>query len=135
MKTLLDEVLCKNFPKIFAQRDLPMDQTCMCWGFECGDGWYKLIYTLCESIQKHCDENPDIQQVQAVQVKEKFGSLRFYTYGGDDFIYDLIDAAERESMDTCEECGSREKVTQSKNGWITFLCEKCHNKPTPEEKV
>lgn len=40
--------------------------------------------------------------VSAVQVKEKFGTLRFYVYDGDDVIRNLISEAER----TCEICGA-----------------------------
>ena len=60
MKKELDTKLCKDFPKIFAQRNMSMTETCMCWGFECGDGWYELIYKLCTDIQKHCDSRPEL---------------------------------------------------------------------------
>ena len=123
MKKESDEKLCKDFPKIFRQRGLPMTETCMCWGFECGDGWFHLIYKLCEDIQKHCDKNPDTQ-VEATQVKEKFGGLRFYTNFGDQVIYDLIDKAEEKSYKICETCGSTEEITQTK-GWISTICKAC----------
>ena len=31
----LDEALCAKYPKIFANRNKGMQETCMCWGFEC----------------------------------------------------------------------------------------------------
>ena len=97
MSPHLDESLCKKYPLIFANRHGSVMETLMCWGFDCGDGWYDLIDTLCGEIQHHIDNRKrnrevilkketfdsntlpeEIPQVVAVQVKEKFGSLRFY---------------------------------------------------------
>ena len=32
MKQELEEQLYKKYPKLFGERNLPMTQTCMCWG-------------------------------------------------------------------------------------------------------
>ena len=64
--------LLKTYPNLYRQHTLPMQQTCMCWGFECGDGWFTIIDNLSKRIT---EINPD---VEAFQVKEKFGGLRFY---------------------------------------------------------
>ena len=93
MNKELDDALCIKYPKIFAQRNWPMTETCMCWGFECGDGWYDLIDTLCHSIQTYLDAH-ELPQVVATQVKSKFGELRFYVDGGDRFTDGLITFAE-----------------------------------------
>jgi hypothetical protein len=121
MKKELDDQLCAKYPKIFAERHMSMQDTCMCWGFECGDGWYDLLDKLCEKIQNHVDVNPGMPQVVASQVKEKFGSLRFYVNGADDQVYDFIDEAERVSGRTCEDCGKEGKVRGS--GWISVKCD------------
>lgn len=55
MRKELDEALCAKYPKIFVDRRAPMTQTLMCWGFECGDGWYTIIDTLCGMIQSRID--------------------------------------------------------------------------------
>lgn len=123
MKKELQDKLFTKYPKIFAQRKLPMTQTCMCWGIECGDGWYKIIDLLCELLQWDTDKNKH-PQIEAVQVKEKHGSIRFYTNGEDDKQHGLICFAERLSEETCEECGSMENVTQT-TGWICTLCPIC----------
>ena len=57
MKKELDEELCKRYPKIFVNRNKNPTETAMCWGFECGSGWYNLINTLCSNIQSHIDWN------------------------------------------------------------------------------
>jgi hypothetical protein len=47
MRKELDEALCAKYPLIFKDRNAPMTHTAMCWGFDCGDGWYNLIDVLC----------------------------------------------------------------------------------------
>ena len=74
---MTEEELLKKYPKIFRQKDLSMQQTCMCWGMECGSGWYPIIDKLCEMLQWDIDKN-GYPQIEATQVKEKFGTLRFY---------------------------------------------------------
>lgn len=53
----LDKKLCAKYPKIFANRHGDMRTTAMCWGFECGDGWYWLIDRLCSNLQWNTDHN------------------------------------------------------------------------------
>ena len=47
MRKELDEKLCEKYPLIFKDRHADMTETCMCWGFECGDGWFNIIDVLC----------------------------------------------------------------------------------------
>jgi len=170
----LDTKLCTAYPKLFVNRNAPMQETCMCWGFSHGDGWYNIISQLCANIQGHIDWterkreaivkynaiaeqckagnfelfeedmqsmtnleykekrkqeiiNNDLRvvvdacpQVTVDQVKEKFGTLRFYYSGGDDYVSGLVSMAESMSAVTCEECGNPGK--QVGGGWITTLC-------------
>lgn len=101
MRQELDDALCAKYPKLFVNRNKPMTETCMCWGFECPDSWYDLIDTLCHSIQSHLDfknRNAEtVEQVTVDQVKEKFKGLRFYYSGGDEFISGLVTLAENMS--------------------------------------
>lgn len=122
MNKTLDEQLVNKYPKIFANRYASPDKTAMCWGFECGDGWYDLIDHLCSEIQWHLDKNakPGTTQFVAVQVKEKFGTLRFYGEGGDENIRNMIWFAEGFSAKLCEQCGK--PGTQTRGGWIRTLC-------------
>jgi len=126
--------LMEKYPKIFRQKDIDMRQTCMCWGIECGKGWLELLDMLCFSLQWNTDRN-GYPQVEATQVKEKFGTLRFYyttvsvegkehterQYGA---IDGRIEFAELLSESICEKCGSNHNVTQTE-GRITSLCENC----------
>ncbi len=138
MHILLDNYLCKKYPKIFRDRNAPMTETCMCWGFP-SNGWFSLLDSLCEKIQHHIDhpawvENkktgefeeptePTCPQVVATQVKEKFGGLRFYVNGGDEYTRALIDEAESLSYSICEECGRMDNdVGRNRRGWIQTTC-------------
>ena len=105
-------------------RNKDMQETCMCWGFECGDGWFQILNQLMGNIQHHIDwKNKDgevVPQVTLDQVKEKFGRLRFYYTGGDDYVRGLVSMAESMSGITCEECGK--PGTQTSGGWIKTVC-------------
>jgi hypothetical protein len=133
MKKELDEALCAKYPNIFVNRHGDMKETLMCWGFECGDGWYQVLDSLCANIQHHIDwqnknfekgftQYKQVPQVVAVQVKEKFGGLRFYYDGGDDIIDGMVRMAESWAANTCEECGAPGTVRHG--GWIRTLCDK-----------
>lgn len=99
------------------------------FGIECNKGWSKLYQPLIEV----CKQN----NIAILQIKEKFGGLRFYIAGtpeGLDWIQDLIDIVEEQSFYTCEDCGivkgvykngKESIVTTTGKGWILTLCEDC----------
>jgi len=78
-----------------------------------------------DAIEKatYRDVPEKIRQVVATQVKEKFGTLRFYYDGGDEYIHGLAAMAEAMSARTCESCGN--PARSSNNGWITTMCQPC----------
>jgi len=124
MKQELDKYLCKVYPKMMVNRNKPMTETCMCWGFECGDGWFQILNQLMGNIQNHIDwknrNGEVVTQVTLDQVKEKFGTLRFYYTGGDDVIDGMVRMAESMSGVTCEVCGK--PGTSTGGGWIKTVC-------------
>ena len=114
--------LLNKYPKLFGE---------MAFGIECGDGWFDLIDKLCEDITKADPE------VIALQVKEKFGTLRFYItayseIGDTGEVFDLIDEAEDASEKICEECGAPGKLEGKM--WFKTICEKC-KKEISEERL
>ena len=125
MSPELENKIITKYPKFFdylkeykGEMILPM-----MFGIGFGDGWYWLLDNLMDSIQGYIDGNRK-PQVQAVQIKEKFGGLRFYTNGHDELVDGMIWLAEHMSYNICEHCGSTKNVSQTK-GWITTLCEDC----------
>jgi hypothetical protein len=177
MKQELDKLLCEKYPKMMVNRNKNMQETCMCWGFECGDGWFNILDQLMGNIQHHIDwkekqqrwavehnamvaqcregifdlfedsmksvvdpeykekrlaellangfrEVPEtIAQVTLDQVKEKFGTLRFYYTGGDDYISGLVSMAESMTEVTCESCGNPGE--RRGGGWVHTYCTPC----------
>jgi len=131
MKTELELKLVKKYPKIL--RDYKGDpmQTCMSFGIEADSGWYNLLDKCMEKLQYFCDlcfyKSGVEVQVVANQIKEKFGTLAFYTsvYGADgiqnDIIDDIINEAERKSAYTCEVTGEHGEICK-KGGWYRTLC-------------
>jgi hypothetical protein len=94
-----------------------------------GKGWLPLIDALCRWLQFNTDNNSHIEayahQVEAVQIKEKFGTLRFYVNGASDVQHAAISFAESMSGHICEECGAPGKRRGKE--WIRTLCDE-HNK-------
>jgi hypothetical protein len=177
MKQELDKLLCEKYPKMMVNRNKNMQETCMCWGFDCGDGWFNILDQLMGNIQHHIDWREkqrkwateynemaaqakagnfdlfeeanksltdeeyknkrlaeiiagdfrsvpeSIPQVTLDQIKEKFGTLRFYYTGGDDYISGMVSLAESMTGVTCEGCGNPGKTRGG--GWVHTYCEPC----------
>lgn len=96
-------------------------ESLMCFGFECSDGWYDLIYRLCQDLAQM---NPP-EDFEVIQVKEKFGGLRFYVNNATEAMYDRINAAEEESYHICENCGAPSEGPERLRGWVSTVCETC----------
>ena len=164
MREELDKQLCEKYPQIFKNRFGSPKETLMCFGFECGDGWYNIIDILCGKLtseyrsakgqyeyikdkvnqptygfkdngdpvgkiitQELIDERKAKMDEEAlkvpvaVQIKEKFGGLRFYVHAATDKHYNYISFTESMSYRTCEECGAPGKTYT--DGWHKTLCD------------
>lgn len=87
-------------------------------GFECGPGWTDLLdaaFIWLNEIAPGRDWSPS-------QIKEKFGSLRFYWWGDlPDLGDEIICAAEHAFGHICEVCGASGAL-QSDHGWWSTRC-------------
>ena len=138
MDQQLQNQLFEKYPDLFSNKDKDIMSSCMRWGCDCGDGWHQIILSVCWKIKQH-EENifwktkykqktePDYQSnyfpVKFDQIKEKYGGLRMYFSGGDDYINGLVSMAEAMSYKICEVCGNKGEC--NKSGWFTTLCEGC----------
>lgn len=113
----LDKVLCSDYPQIFVAKPQSDHPT---FGFECGNGWYKLIDAACSLIQSEVNTR-HFEQFRATQVKEKFGGLRFYHRGGTKYATSAISLVEALSLHVCEICGALGKGV-SLFGWMQTRC-------------
>lgn len=85
-------------------------------GYYLPDGWVDLVYDL------HNDLLESDPEYQLVQVKEKFGGLRFYIqFPISDRGQLLIRLAEDKSLEICQECGAPGSLR--KRGWWATLCD------------
>lgn len=94
------------------------------FGIECGEGWYGIIAPLIGYVEEYNENHPDGEPIEILQIKEKFGELRFYTNFTTPELNELIIEAEEKSWKTCETCGSTENVGHTM-GWISVLCPEC----------
>lgn len=175
MSPELEQKLFKKYPSIFRDTNKSPQESCMAFGLEIGDGWYYLIDILCEALTYTFttsievdeedgirlgikpstwkgDEKPryflEVRQPQVIadQVKEKFGTLRFYYHleydprhaellkSGKyadlkevnkryaDYMDGIIHFAETASGHTCEQTGEKGQL-HVRNGWLKVLSE------------
>jgi len=128
MNEEFEKTIYSRYPKLFknvTKPDRPMD---FFWGCEHEAGWFNIVDSLCKEIVRHIDwkhrDTPEDERPYPVvqQVKEKFGGLRFYYYGGDDIIAGMVSFAEAMSQQICEKCGNK-GTTNWKRSWVKTLCE------------
>jgi hypothetical protein len=89
---------------------------------ECDPGWYPIISQLDLDIRKVA---PDYT---ILQIKEKFGGLRYYIGSLHESVFDqvhaIISEAERVADETCECCGEPGELCR-RGGWLKTLCKQC----------
>ena len=124
----LDKYLMDKHGFLYRDRSLPMTETCMCWGFDVDDGWFDILEKLGDGISGLLElvTEEEREQFCVEQVKEKFGSLRYYFTAPDKLhqaISALVRVAEADSRATCELCGKRGEIRSG--GWLKCLCDGC----------
>ena len=135
-----DAIKCKN-------GELNETHTCMYFGCECGDGWFKPLEKMTKKIAEinKIAKNYNFE-FYCEQLKEKYGTLHCYWNSRaidrnitisyheqwetlSSIIDDIIHQAERECKCVCEICGAdggyNGKNLVETHGWISFICKKC----------
>lgn len=120
-QTKLNNLVIK-YPKVFSgfEKSEGYNYNNDTFCFQCNDGWYDILNNLCKQIEPLLKEGQFV-----VQIKEKFGGLRFYMNSSNDKIEGYICEAEKLSFKTCEICGKPGKLNGK--GWIRTLCEEHSN--------
>jgi len=135
-----DEYMCRTYPEMFCERNLPMSETCMCWGFCIGPGWYNALDTLCHNLE--LIQKQTYIHVIFTQIKEKFGGARFYhridttqcvlnnqdIQSWTNIIDDCISRAEAACDHICASCGKDKYDMININGWPYDICKDCYLK-------
>lgn len=96
--------------------DVTLENALRCVGL----GWAPIIQRLYQAKP---------EQTKVIQVKEKFGGLRFYVENSTPEFNQLIREAEKESFTTCESCGITGDFVETKTNkdgyWLLTLCAAC----------
>jgi hypothetical protein len=100
----------------------------------CGDGWRDLLERACDRIEAALAGGT----FGASQIKEKFGSLRFYWHGEVSAeamagITEAIELAEARSACTCEECGEEGRLHLDGGTYMTRCAAHAKGRPVPAE--
>lgn len=107
-KSLYDNFI-EKYPSQFKQIKYP----------GCGEGWLDILDKACSLIKWHID-NKNRQGTSIdfnwTQIKEKFGSMRAYYAGGDDFIHGVVSMLELTSSIICEYSGNKGKLRKQRVG-------------------
>lgn len=80
---------------------------------------------MCEEIRDDLISNNFLDEYRVVQIKEKYGGLRWYDNGTpkESRICDIISKYEERSLQTCITCGA--PATKVSLGWISPYCDSC----------
>ncbi len=104
------------------------------FGLDIGDGWYQLIRDMCGEIAAAYEAEGAAVDLVVDQVKEKYGTLRFY-YGFDrqpdgsgpssalhEKVARIVDDYEEKSAQICELCGKPGSLRKDLD-WMLTLCD------------
>ena len=148
-------------PIFYRERGMDCQQTCMCWGLECGDGWKKPLLELAGKTKVlNGVLNPLGLCIVGKQVKSKWADLRVYwdmmPIDNGEFrdlsdeeqsvvdsvnrlMDDAVSAAEAECEWTCETCGYKGSEWANDivtcGSWLTHYCLPCAQKRQREAGV
>ena len=122
--------LCERYPFLII-RDWKTDKPMDCdftYLNDMPNGWRKAFgKQMCEEIRKVLIKGNYLYDYRVIQIKEKFGMLRWYDNGAPGSIcrelQDIIYKYEEISAHTCIWCGR--PATKISLGWISPWCDDC----------
>ena len=89
----------------------------------CESGWYNLIYDLSIKL-----ERLRINELEVVQVKQKWGTLSVVTNISTDKVSQILEEIESKSNSICEKCGTADSHLYYKKLYRIVLCSICASK-------
>jgi len=142
MNNHLETYLYEKYPEFFVEKDWDIKNTCMCWGIQCGDGWFNLLDSTCMKVKDYLTSlQKSLQSFKFQSIKEKYGyldimhsltdckedSCTFSDYQRN-AIDDIIEGASSDSEYTCELCGSTRGARVAGFSYFQALCSYCYHK-------
>ena len=126
--------LCKHYPFLIfynwrtGKKDpRPYDFT---WLDHMEPGWREAFgIQMCEEIRQDLIKHNFLNKYRIVQIKEKFGELRWYDEGipTGSKVWDIIEKYSDISTHTCYVCGAPGKIIND-NGWLVTMCSDWYKK-------
>ncbi len=155
MQSELEDRLVQEYPEIFRDWRGDPQHTCMAWGIECPAAWEPAIRAACMTIAHEVqivrERHPTLGfRVVADQIKEKWGTLRFYWHSectlwsepvdplpeheaavnaAHERIHGAICCAEQITALVCADCGTPNSANPRRTMWGN-LCERCDTERT-----
>jgi hypothetical protein len=123
MRKELEQQLVERWPQWFNVNG-DIRYTAMARGFEHDDGWFDILWRLCVDLEPLVAESERATgcPFEVLQVKEKYGGLRFYVNCRKNVAIDeRIGLAMQESFRTCEICGQPGTLREGR--CIKTLCD------------
>ena len=95
------------------------------WALE--TGWAKAFgYELLCELKEALIEANYLDKYRITQIKEKYGTLRWYDFGAPEKVFEIIRKYEQLSYETCIYCGKPSEYETF--GWINYVCKDCLDK-------
>ena len=124
-----NSILCLKFPFLYP-RNVYSDKPCHLipqWTQldSMPKGWRDAFgIQMCKDIKKELKKHRGLlRKYRIVQIKEKFGGLRWYSSWSTKELDDIIDKYEKLSFKTCIQCGKPAEYISA--GWICPFCSDC----------
>ena len=95
--------LYEKFPHLYRERSAPLESSQMGWGFQCEDGWYKIIYEMSKKIDKISSDGEHAPAISLVSRHED-GTLHVVVSNITPPVADIVTTAREQSRLTCEFC-------------------------------
>ena len=127
--------LYEKFPHLYRERTAPLESSKMAWGFQCEDGWYKIIYEMSKKINKTSVEGEFAPAITEVS-RNKDGTLYVEARNLTPPVADIITSAKEQSRLTCEFCAYTPAFLRTTKGPHKghIACGRCLRKATPAPK-
>ena len=124
--------LYERFPHLYRERTAPLESSKMAWGFQCENGWYKILYEMSTKIDKISVEGAYAPAITEVS-RNKDGTLYVETRNLTPPVADIVTGATEQSRLTCEFCAYAPAFVRTTKGPVKghIACGRCLRKATP----
>jgi len=107
MRKELEVILLGIAPEFYRESVSPPEKSCMCFGFECGDGWFEPLL----------DFSRKVEPLNELAIKSHFSFVASQ-------VKEICAALEERCWNTCEKCGATEGIITT-GEWMQRLCKNC----------